>query len=820
MRFPFRTGLRGRYLAGILALLVFVGAVIIVLIQTTVRDRLEKELQKRGVSIAKHFAEVSANPFLTDTIVSIEFLANDYMASEEDLAYIFALDRYGKVVAHTFDKGFPQELTGVNPLAPGQSYNIRTIRTEQGNIFDIAAPILKGDMGVVHIGISQASINRGINDVLGRTSWFILAVLFLGGIYSIFFTSAITRPVRELIKGVEAVGSGDLGQRISFTNRDEIGELSGAFNRMGENLKQITVSKEYMDRLVNTMNDALLVLEDDGSIRSVNRAFCQLLGYAQEELVGQPAEMVVPADVMAADRQTLTSTPEIVGGRERTLLDRDGRQIPVISSMAGMYDEGGRLQAVIFTAQDISVLKHTQSMLQEKQLSLEKLNQDLEHLVERRTDTLARTNAELIDEITARKETERELTKAKEAAEVASIAKTEFLANMSHEIRTPLNVIIGTAEFLQETATSTEQQDSLTMLQRSSAVLLQLLNDILDLTRIESGKLEMESIPFDATELMETTCAMLRMQADGKGLELSFRVNCSAPPHLLGDPYRLRQVLVNLIGNAIKFTEKGSVLVSLEKCSPVPDGFACTFSVKDTGIGIPDDKLQNIFELFTQADASTTRRYGGSGLGLAICQRLVALMGGECRVESQVGVGSTFFFTVRMASQQSMPMPTAAHGDTLQGVGLPPPSLPPTRSEAGGSGPAALSSKKRRVLLVDDSTDNRLLIAVLMKNSCYDFDGAENGAAAVEMFRQREYDAVLMDLSMPVLDGYDATRMMRQMERELARRHTPIIALTAHSFEEEKQKARDAGCDYHLAKPFKKVKLLECLETFTGGNVT
>ncbi|HLO26368.1 MAG TPA: ATP-binding protein, partial [Geobacteraceae bacterium] len=627
MRFPFRTGLRGRYLAGILALLVFVGAVIIVLIQTTVRDRLEKELQKRGVSIAKHFAEVSANPFLTDTIVSIEFLANDYMVSEEDLAYIFAIDRYGKVVAHTFDGGFPPELTNVNPLAPGQSYNIKTIRTEQGIIFDIAAPILKGDMGVVHIGISKESINRSINDVLGRTSWFILAVLFLGGIYSIFFTSAITRPVRELIKGVEAVGSGDLGQRISFTTRDEIGELSGAFNRMGENLKQITVSKEYMDRLVNTMNDALLVLEADGSIRSVNRAFCQLLGYAPEDLVGRPAELVVPADVVASDRQTLAGTAEIVGGKERTLLDRHGHAIPVISSMAGMYDDRGRVQAVIFTAQDISVLKQTQSMLQEKQLSLEKLNLDLEQLVERRTATLARTNEELIDEIAARKETERELTAAKEAAEVASIAKTEFLANMSHEIRTPLNVIIGTTEFLQETATSSEQRDSLTMLQRSGNVLLQLLNDILDLTRIESGKLEIESIPFDVTELMDSICAMLRMQADGKGLELSCQVRCSVPPLLLGDPYRLRQVLVNLVGNAIKFTESGSVHVALEKCSPVQNGIECTFAVRDTGIGIPDGKLQHIFELFTQADASTTRRYGGSGLGLAICQRLVALMG-------------------------------------------------------------------------------------------------------------------------------------------------------------------------------------------------
>jgi PAS domain S-box-containing protein len=801
MNITFRPGLRASYLLGIMALLLFVGLAILALVQTTLRDRLEKEQQKRGISIARHFAEISANPFLTDSVVSLDIIANDYLTAEEDLAYIFAIDRFGQVVAHTFEKGFPSDLAKANPLAAGQTYRIKSLQTEQGIIFDIAAPILKGDLGVVHIGMSKASVNRSVNGILGVTSWLILAILLIGTVYSIFFTAAITRPLRDLIKGVEAVGSGDLGQQISITSHNEIGELAGAFNRMGENLKQITVSKEYMDRLVNTMNDSLLVLEADGKIRSVNRAFCELVGYAPEELIGREAAVVVPATVMKSDWQALIGTHEIIGGEERSLIGRQGQVIPVVASMAGMLDEGGLLQAVIFTAQDISDLKQTQFLLEEERLSLERLNQELEETVSRRTVALLQTNEELIAEINARKQTELELTRAKERAEVASLAKTEFLANMSHEIRTPLNVIIGTSEFLLENVTDPEQRTSLVMLRRSGTILLQLLNSILDLTRIESGQFELERIPFDVTELLASSCEMLGLQAQGKGVELTWQVSDEAPPRLLGDPLRLRQVLVNLIGNAIKFTEHGSIHVSLEQCAPAPDGFLCTFAVRDTGIGIAADKLPQIFDIFTQADASITRSYGGSGLGLAICRRLVALMGGECRVESTVGVGSNFFFTVRLASPDSAPR-SAETGDTGRQV----PGTQP--------GPA---TKRRRILLAEDNIDNRLLIALLMKNSGYDFDEAENGAEAVEMFRRQEYDAVLMDLQMPLLDGFEATRRIRRLEGELARRHTPIIALTAHSFEEDRRKASAAGCDCHLAKPFKKMKLLECLDNFTGG---
>ncbi len=938
-------GLRGKFLVGILSLLLFVGIAIIILIQTTIHSRLERELQKRGISIAKHFAEVSANPFLTDTIVSVEILADDYLKNEENLAYIFVSDKTGKVIAHTFQKGFPQGLADINPLQPGQPYNIKTIRTDQGEILDITTPILTGNIGVVHVGISKASINQSIAGIIGLISWFILIVLVIGAFFGIYFSTAITKPVLQLTRGVKLVGSGHLSERISTSSNDEIGELATAFNRMSENLKHITVSKDYLDRLLSTMNDALLVLEADGTIRSANRAFCSLLGYNQDDLIDQPAAIVFPADNNKFDWQAELGSQGIIGGLERYLLTRNGHTVPVLCSMAGMYDENGMLQAIILAAQDISALRKAQDKLYEQQLQLEELNRHLEMTVAKRTEALLKTNEELNLEISARMQTEKELIKAKETAEIASLAKSEFLANMSHEIRTPLNSIIGMTDMLLETPVSNEQRDFLNILQRSGATLHQLLNDILDLSKIEARQMHLENILFDIEELLESTCEMFATQAHSKKLELILAINEAQHLNLHGDPNRLRQILINLIGNAIKFTEHGEVLITLEQSRPVAGGLEFTCSIRDTGIGIAADKQQAIFDLFTQADASTTRRYGGTGLGLAISQRLVSLMGGQLWVESRPAVGSTFFFTFKVApaapaklsagesnsailqgmqillvddninclqtmqtqlTRNGAKVCSAGNGKAaleilhstlsanssfqlllidsqmpdMDGIALArqivsDPQLAPLAEniimllnadinsdnilqqldEAGikrtlykpfkrrsliemlssddvaqpatDSLPVAISevpvksvtsqAEQKRVLFAEDNRDNRILLTLTMRNTRYTFDEAENGEVAVEKYLDGEYDAILMDIQMPVLDGFAATRQIREIEESTGRRRIPIIAVTAHAFKEDKERCLAAGCDSHIPKPIKKAKLLECLDKLIDG---
>ena len=535
---------------------------------------------------------------------------------------------------------------------------------------------------------------------------FSLALLLGFGI-----SRTLGRRLERVSEGARAIGGGQLDYRIGDASRDEIGLLARTLDQTAAELSRSTVSGAHVETILDSIADALGVVDENGIVVRVNRATAELMGRAQEDIVGLPVRTLfaAQADELRAFIDALSDSDKVVGFHTH-FRHGDGSQIPVRISAAKLADADGAPRGVVCVVQDI----------------------------------------------TAAERSRRQLVAAKEAAEAATRAKSDFLANMSHEIRTPLNGVVGMTGHLLDTDLAPDQLEFARIIRTSGESLLAIVNDVLDFSKIEAGMMELEAQPFELRACLEDALDLVAYRAAEKAVELAYLVADDAPFKVRGDATRLRQVIVNLLANAVKFTDHGEVVLEADVCDP-DDAYAIAaggqtalhLRVRDTGIGIPADRLDALFEEFTQADTSTTRRYGGTGLGLAIASRLVDAMGGRIWADSEVGAGSTFHVVVPVE-----PLPDVGAAVACRGV-------------------EALAGK--RVLIVDDNATNRRILMLQAEKWGLDAVAVTSAIEAlVALEREGPFALAILDYQMPETDG-------AQLARELAVRQPdlPLVMLSS-----------------------------------------
>lgn len=533
------------------------------------------------------------------------------------------------------------------------------------------------------------------------------------------------------------------------SERDEDGRVTAMFGVF----QDVTDQDRVLERarrdegryrlLAENIGDVITRVKMDGSSKYISPAIQQLLGWTYEEMSGQSTDYVHPEDrhlvLKAIGEAVNTGTPTRL---EHRAVHRAGHTVWVECTFKALKDEHGHVDDVVVVIRDV----------------------------------------------TQRKALEAEVIEAKERAEKAAQAKSEFLANMSHELRTPLTSVIGFSGLLQGSEhLPPEERIYVDRIATASEALLGVINDILDYSKLEADAIEMDPEPFDTRALVDGAAAIIESQCALKGLALRVVVAADTPERLTGDKGRLRQVMLNFLSNAVKFTARGAVTLSIGGRADADGRWRLRVAVSDTGIGIPAEKVDELFHRFTQADASTTRVYGGTGLGLAISRRLVELMGGEIGVDSAPGRGSTFWFEAPLA---------------LAGAA--------GAAEEAGQSQDGAQAIRGRVLMADDAAANRELVSAILRNLGLEIDVVSDGAEAVHAVQSGVYDLVLMDVHMPVMDGLTATREIRRMQAGTGRR-TPILALTANVQAEQATRCLEAGMDGHLAKPIQIAELAGAL---------
>ena len=755
-------------------------AVLIVSGLKWLQDSNQAQLLQRAETSVHLFAALAKDAVLAADLATLESFVQEVLTNPGTL-YARVRDAQGRVLAAAGD-----EAALARPFVPD------TEPTQaQDGVFDAFAliEVAGATFGRVEIGLEVAAFRALLDEARLRATAIALLEMGLVALFSLLLGTYLTRQLRQLRRAAHRVVEEGPGFQLPVTGRDDLAQTLIAFNDMSARLAQAMAEQERVlaelrhqieqrEALAAELRltaqafetqEAILITDLQARILRVNQAFTRITGYAAAEVLGLTPAILKSGRHDQAFYQRLWNVLLTEGHWQGEIKNRrkDGDIYPEWLSISTVRDPQGRIT----------------------------------HFV-----------AHFID-ITERKRTEQALVEARQRAELASEAKSRFLATMSHEIRTPLNAIINSNDLLQETDLNREQAGYVAMAGEAGRNLLSIINSVLDFSKIEAGRVEARPEPCDPVELTAMVARLLLSRATIKGITLDLFIAPRLGPGFTTDPGLLRQILLNLVGNAIKFTERGGVRLQILYEAPRPEGPGAAgeqpgagwlrFEVIDTGIGIPAEKMDELFQEFSQLDSSDRRRFGGTGLGLAISRSLARILGGEIGCDSQPGEGSRFWLRLPAGQMAVNPGPPAnlAAGAGLRRISLQEPlSLVPT------SFPGAADPTVPPILVVDDSEANRLVATAILAKAGYPTEMADNGREALVAVQRRSYGLVLMDVAMPVMDGIEATRAIRALPGERGR--LPIIATTAAAFVEDRQRCLEAGMNDYLSKPLVRADLL------------
>jgi two-component system, sensor histidine kinase and response regulator len=674
-------------------------------------------------------------------------------------------------------------------------------RFQNGHLVQFRKIVLAGEtVGTLYL---ESDLERLHSRLRGYAFNLVLSLLIafsLAFVLASRFQKPIAEPVLNLVATTKAVsGRGDYSIRAEVLNRDEFGLLATEFNGMLQQIQARDLElQQHRDNLEQevahrtselvTMNTELTVAKEAAETEIGQRRRVEEELYRSHQMLQSILDSI-PQRVFWKDRNS------VYLGCNRALAGDAGLNDPAEIVAKNDFNLPWRDSAELYRADDKLVMEQGSPKLNFE----ERMSRSGGGMRWLQTNKLPLRNREgmvtgvlgTYEDITERKQAEEEMRKAREAAEAASRAKSEFLANMSHEIRTPINGIMGMTELALDTELNSEQREYLSLVKSSGESLLSVINDILDFSKVESGKLDLETIEFNLYDCVGETMKALAVRAHQKGLELAYDADPEVPSQLLGDPGRLRQILVNLVGNAIKFTQHGEVLVTIERLSQDAGGIELHFKVKDTGIGIPPEKQGLLFKAFSQADSSTTRKYGGTGLGLAISARLVELMAGKIWLESSEGKGSTFHFTARFAAAEVKQPASLALEAELQDLS---------------------------VLVVDDNETNRRILCAMTRGWGMRPCAAESGATALATLETAQqkgdpFRLVLIDGNMPVMDGFELAEKIQARNARNGAAQATVLMLTSGGHPGEANRCRQLGISAYLLKPVLKADLMAAILT-------